>query len=281
MGDQLKINIAFLLLLFLTACEVADFGGIFISDQSVNQRFEQSMTWNKNHKTHKITVTTDNYTILTMGDSHVGSTKNLDIFFDRAKSINAAAAVMVGDLTTGHASDYAVFQNHIPTPDSLNTFLLAGNHELYFDGWNEFYSRFGSSTYYFTIQTPEAADLYICLDSGGGTLGSKQLNWLKETLQNKRSDYRYCFLLTHNNLFRFRKTASTNPPIEELHVLMELFTVHQVDMVITGHDHKHNARQFGNTIHITMDALEDGKKNAGYFQLNVNNEGLDYNFVNL
>ena len=177
MGHQLKIHIAFLLVLFSTGCETADISGMFISDKSVNQRFEQSIKWNSSRDNQKITVSTDNYFILTMSDSHVGGTKNLDIFLNRAKTINAAAVVMVGDLTTGHTKDYAVFQEHIPTQDSLPSFLVTGNHDLYFDGWNEFYSRFGSSTYFFTVQTPVATDLFICLDTGGGTLGSKQLDW--------------------------------------------------------------------------------------------------------
>ena len=112
-------------------------------------------------------------------------------------------------------------------------------------------------------------------------LGSKQLNWLKDLLLAERPNYRRCIILTHNNLFRFRRTATTNPPIEELHVLMDLFTIHQVDMVITGHDHEQHAQLFGNTTHIIMDALQDGQKNAGYFQLNVKNGSLYYRFVNL
>ena len=33
---------------------------------------------------------------------------------------------------------------------------MAGNHDLFYDGWKEFYSRFGSSTYLFTVKTPDA-----------------------------------------------------------------------------------------------------------------------------
>ena len=97
---------------------------------------------------------------------------------------NAVAVVMVGDLTTGHAEDYALFEQHLPNRDSLPSFLIPGNHDLYFNGWEEFYTRFGSSTYFFTIRTTTATDLFICLDSGGGTLGNLQLDWLKEMLEN-------------------------------------------------------------------------------------------------
>jgi len=270
-----------MLTLLLSGCDKADIAGMFLSDESVNQRFEQSMEWNTNNGYRNITVSEDNYIILTMSDSHVGGTRNLDSFLNRAKNINAAAVVMVGDLTTGHAKDYAVLEEHIPNPDSLPSFLVAGNHELYFDGWSEFYSRFGSSSYYFSVQTPVASDLFICLDTGGGTLGSKQLDWLKDILSSIRPDYRHCVILTHNNLFRLRRTATTNPPIEELHVLMDLFTKHRVDMVITGHDHEKHTKLFGNTTYITMNAIHDGKKNAAYLQLNIKSGNLDYSFINL
>ncbi|MCK5137270.1 MAG: metallophosphoesterase [Bacteroidales bacterium] len=276
----MKIPFTLIIVLTLTACEVADIPGMFISYESVNQRFEQSMEWNAMHPYREIVVPSDDYLILSMGDSHVGGTMNLDTLLSRAITSNASAVVMVGDLTTGHVEDYAVFDQHLPDQDSLPSFLIAGNHDLYFNGWEEFYSRFGSSTFFFTIRTPVATDLYICLDTGGGTLGNMQLDWFKEILESVRPDHRRCVVFTHNNLFRFRRTTTTNPPVEELVVLLELFSEHQVDMVITGHDHFHYTQRFGSTWHIVMDALKDGLSNAGYFQLNLKNGDISFRFVN-
>ena len=280
MGHQFNRLIILFMISVLTGCEKLDLTGFVISDESVNQRFNQSTEWNASHAYREIIVPSENYFILTMGDSHVGGTNNLIAFLDIAKSTNPAAIVAVGDLTTGNESDYERFQETISGYDSLPTFLIAGNHDLYFNGWNQFYSRFGSSTYLFTIQTPSAKDLFICLDSGSGTLGKKQLDWLKEILQTSRNEYRYCVLFSHNNLFRDRHTISTNPPVEELHVLMELFTIHNVDMIITAHDHEKYEVKFGNTTYITMDALEDGLDYSGYFQLNITDRNMDWEFIN-
>jgi hypothetical protein len=283
MEHPLKIPGALFLSLSLvfSACEQLDFTGMFLPDKTVNERFEQSMQWNRLHPFREISVPSDDYFILVMGDSHVGGTGNLDTFITRGRILHATALVMVGDMTTGHAEDYEVFQQHLPPQDTIPTFLLVGNHELYYNGWEQFYSRFGSSTYLFTIKTPEATDLYICLDSGGGTLGSEQLDWLKGILAELRPGYRRCMVFTHNNLFRPRHTISTNPPVEELHVLIELFTIHRVDMVINGHDHKKAVQFFGNTTYIIMDALKDGLSYAGYLQLHVSNGRVDYTFINL
>lgn len=263
------------------SCETVDLRGMFISNGSVNSRFEQSMEWNSIHPYKELVVNSDEYTIFTMSDSHVGGTENMEIFFEEAVSSNAIAAVMAGDLTTGQADDYEVFGQYLPDPSTIALFPLVGNHDLYFKGWEQFYSRFGSSIYIFTVQTSVATDLFICLDTGSGTLGSKQLNWLKVILENERPEYRRCVIFTHNNLFRFRRTTSTNPLVEELHVLMELLIENNVDMFITGHDHQKDAELFGNTIHIVLDALKDGYIDAGYMELHITNGAIDYSFINL
>ncbi len=265
----------------LFACDKLDMRGMFISYESVNSRFDQSMEWNALHPYREVIVPDDDYTLFVMGDSHVGGTDNLDTFFANALSSGAAAIVMDGDLTTGNEKDYDMFMQHLPGPDSAELFPIVGNHDLYFNGWSKYHSLFGSSTYYFTVKTPAGTDLYICLDSGSGTLGSKQAGWLREVLGKERSGHRRCVVFTHVNLFRFRHTASTSPTVEELHMLLDLFARHRVDMVVTGHDHKKSTGQFGNTTHIIMDALLDGFSDAGYLTLRINGGELTHRFVNL
>jgi len=265
----------------LNSCETVDLRGMLISYESVNSRFEQSMEWNSIHSYKELVVPLDEYSIFAMSDSHVGGTQNLETFFDNAISANAIAAVMAGDITSGQADDYEVFEQHLPDPGTIDFFPLVGNHDLYFNGWEQFYPRFGSSIYMFSVRTPLATDLFICLDTGSGTLGSKQLDWLREILESERPEYRRCIIFTHNNLFRFRRTTSTNPLVEELHVLMELLFENNVDMFITGHDHQKDAEILGNTIFIVLDALKDGYIDAGYMELQITGGIIDYSFINL
>ncbi|MGM0464400.1 MAG: metallophosphoesterase family protein [Bacteroidota bacterium] len=269
------------LLAVFSSCERFEMRGFIMSYESADRRFEQSMEWNARHPYKEINVSNEEYSIFAMGDSHVGTTKNLDRFFDEATAAGAVAAVMAGDITDGHPEDYNLFSRHLPAVDSLNYFMITGNHDLYFDGWKQFYSLFGSSTYIFTVRTPQATDLFICTDTGGGTLGKDQLEWLKNILKNERPGCRHCFLFTHNNLFRIRHTTSTNPPVEELHVLMDLCVRHNIDMVVAGHDHKKNVVKFAGTTHITMDALKDGYEDAGYLVLDIGPDSAAYEFVQL
>ncbi|MFO7790586.1 MAG: metallophosphoesterase [Bacteroidales bacterium] len=276
-----KLVCLFLLSLLFTACDLFEMRGFVASYESVNERFDQSMEWNDEHPFKTITVADDDYNIFVMADSHTGGVLNLNAFFDEAIDINAVAAVMVGDLTNGHSADYKKFDNQVPDEDVLLTFPVVGNHDLYFDGWKQFYKHFGSSTYLFTVNTATSSDLYICLDTGSGTLGSSQLNWLKDILENERQAYRYCVVFTHNNLFRIRHTTSTNPCVEELRVLTDLSVRYNIDVIITGHDHKRNLVVMGNTTHVTLDALKDDYKYAGYFNLHIENGDLGYDFINL
>lgn len=275
-----KIIILLVGSLIFSACDKFEMRGFLFSYESVDQRFEQSMEWNSGNPYKAINISEKEYNIAVMADSHVGNTKNLDLFLDETINMNAIAAVMAGDLTNGHEQDYKTFNEHLTNHTNLLTFPIAGNHDLYFDGWKNFYSLFGSTTYMFTVNTPTASDLFICTDTAGGTLGKDQLEWLTGILETERHKHRYCIIFTHNNLFRIRHTTSTNPFVEELRVLMELSIKYQIDMVIAGHDHARNVVQFGNTTHITLDALTDSYKDPGYLKLTIKDE-IEYEFVNL
>ena len=276
-----KYLIFFLMTGLLTSCYEVDFTGFFMRSEKANQRFTESMEWNALNPYQHIVLDTDEYLLLVMGDTHVGSTKNLLHFFDIAQSRQAEAVVMLGDLVTGRKEDYLVFYDALPDKESMMWFPLAGNHDLFFGGWEHFYDLFGASVYLFTIETPEATDLFIALDTGSGTLGSKQIEWLSETLSDIRSDYRHCILFTHNNLLRNPPTLTTNPPVEELHVLMDLFLRHSVDLFIASHDHRRNEFHFGNTTYVVLDAMSDGLSNAGYLKLYITGEGVEYQFYSL
>jgi hypothetical protein len=275
------IILAPLLACCLSACDEMEPRGFIAAYETADQRFEQSVAWNNIHAARDVSVTAEEYVIYAMGDSHVGETVNLDAFFDDALEENAAAAVMAGDLTTGHEADFHTFAAHMPPAESLRTFPLVGNHDLYFGGWQHFYAIFGASTYTFEIHTAAASDLCICLDSGGGTLGSRQMGWLKNILEDSRDQYRHCIIFTHNNLFRFRPTGTTNPLVEEIRVLVDLFVRYHVDMVVTAHDHKRNTGILGHTTHIIMDALADDCDNAGYLKIYVDASQIRYKFVSL
>lgn len=267
------------LMLLLAGCEKMEMRGFIASYEDAEERFRQSSEWNSLHGPAQININTLDYKVFAMGDSHVGGTRNLELFFSDARESGAAAAVMVGDLTTGHAEDFNRFEAMIPPADSLSCFAVPGNHDLYFNGWDSYYELFGSSSLQFVVNTPLGSDLFICLDSGGGTLGSSQLEWVEGLLEQSREDYRHCTVFTHVNLFRFRPTASTNPFVEEIRELLDLFTRYHVEMVVNGHDHKRDSGNLGPTTYLIMDALLDGFPDASYLELHYSDQSIDYSFT--
>lgn len=276
---QLKIRLLLLAAITFTisSCEKDD---IFPQEEhSVNQRFSQSMAWNETHPYREIVTSSDNYTILFMGDSHIGTTGNLNNFISIAETNNTAAIVMAGDLTAGDEKSCNELESCLHSGSSLLSFLTVGNHDLWpKTGWDEFYARFGASVYYFTVKTPGGTDLYISLDSGSGTLGTDQLEWFESLLQNQRSDYRRCIVFTHLNFFRFRHTEISNPLVEELNKLIDIFTRYQVDMLVSGHEHKKSEEVFGNTTYVVLEPLKDDADNAGYFDFNIMSGKITYSF---
>jgi hypothetical protein len=284
MGNIIKrISIVFSMVIALSACtnSTIDVTGYFYSVDKINTRFDQSEQWNSNHPFKQVVSSTENYQLLVAADSHVGPVHNLELFLDEAKKPENVAYVLVGDVVTGKAEDYMRLDSVLPKYEVKPGFIIVGNHDLYFDGWQSFYKLFGSSVYYFTVQTPSASDLFICLDSGSGTLGDKQLAWLKNVLATVRPNCRNCVIFTHVNFFRNRHTGSTNPLVTELEVLIDLFLKSNVNMVMMGHDHERSLNQLGNTTYVTMDALLDGHPKASWVKLNVSGSKVGYSFVDV
>ncbi len=107
--------------LLATACSKES--EFITSSESVDMRFNESREWNMSHPSRDIIVESDDYSILAMADIHVGSTANLDRFYDIARTKKPAAVIIDGDLTGGLSEDYAKFENHMPQDDSLRSFL--------------------------------------------------------------------------------------------------------------------------------------------------------------
>lgn len=283
MGNSNRIGTGLLIFcgLLYSACGKLDPEGFIHSSYPVNERVKQSLELNSTIKSREVIVAGNEYSLLVAGDSHVGGTKNLFKFLSAANTPGISGMVMVGDLTTGHAEDYDSFKRALDFNNSGPAFMIPGNHDLFFEGWKSFFYYFGSSVYSFRVITPDTSDLYICLDSGSGTHGWRQIEWLENLLAGERGKNRYCIIFTHVNFFREHRTTSTNPLVDELRTILGLCYNYSVNMVITGHDHRRSADKLGGTTFVTLDALEDGFSDASYLRLNIREAGPEYIFEDI
>lgn len=268
-----------------TGCDRYDLSGFFASPSiGVDKRFAQSLEYNATHPTDTLIVSkSDSYSILLGSDFHIEQeSENLPEFIATANKNNAVAAIITGDITDqkGGIDIAADILKREPAGIPLRT--VVGNHDLYFGQWENYKTHFGTSTYHFVVQTPDTADLFVCLDSGNGTLGKKQTDWLAELLKNNRHLYRHCIVATHTNFFDTDMTQIPSGlfPLEETAVLTNLFAQYNVTLVANGHDHHFEEYLYNGTRYLTIGSAADRNDDANCVLLSVA-DNIDYRRINI
>ena len=280
-------NISIIVMALLcVCCDSFEMKG-FIAPTSdvVNKRFEKSMSLSDN-KAVKIIEADESYTFYVCTDPHIdGSYNNLREFSTRLRNdSHASFGVVLGDCQDGRNNlpKYIEAIEYIDDVQSKNLpiFSLIGNHDIYFNGWNEFTSLLGPSVYWFELKYAKGRDIFIVLDSASGTLGGKQMSWLREFLSSERDKYRHCFVLTHTNIFYTDNSqlASGCMNLEETALLSDLFNRHKVTLCLQGHDHYRDDIMLGGVRYTIVGTINDEALNAEYLIVQVSNSGIEYHW---
>ena len=265
------------LVLTLTTCNPNyDMPGMFNgSSIRADDRFDESMAYNEKAGYSHIIVPED-YRIYVCTDTHVDSTtRNVESFVKAYKSDpKCPFAIHLGDLVNAKGNYSRFFEamatipeGYVPGKDTI--FYTVGNHDLYFNQWEEYKKYVPTSTYWFDTRTIDGKllDLFICIDSGEGTLGVSPLNWLRETLKEKSAEnYRHIIVFTHTHMFKKDDSQghTSNYSMEETYDLTALFSKYQVSMYWSGHDHSREMSNYGGVTYIVVDALLDPEERPFY-----------------
>lgn len=279
----------FIIVAMLTAsCSLTpnlDMVGMFYGQSPRNDtRFEQSLEYNKEHGVCRtLALPSDNYKVYVATDMHVDSTwRNLTEFCTRAQAdAESPFTLILGDVINAQ-NNYPHFMEGMK-PLAKTWFCTAGNHDIYFGQWQQYLETIGSSTYWFVAQTPSAKDLFICLDSSDGTLGRKQLKWVKDLLAVKTAEgYRHIIVFTHTHLFKRDASQghTSNYTLEETYELTDLFARNGVEWYLCGHDHSREVTEMKGVKYIIVDAIEDPEKKPGYLIAHIGDK-LTYEFIDL
>ncbi len=246
-------------------------------------RFEDSQSYNAEHaeKYSDIVLTTDEYKVYYGTDMHVDSTwRNTTKWAQAAENDAACAfAIVLGDVINAQ-DNYPHFLSGM-SPLTKRWFCTAGNHDIYYGQWKEYLQYIGSSVYKFQVVTPNAKDLYICLDSSDGTLARKQFGWLKTTLQSvQEAGYRHIIVYTHTHIFKHDGTQghTSNYVLEETYAILDLLGQNHVDWYVSGHAHSRNVTDFKGVKYIIVDTLQDPEEEAAYMVARVGQK-LEYEFI--
>ena len=272
--EYLKYILYLTIVFAMSSCEydLIRFGW---TDYSVDERFNDSKTYNETHPAQCLEVDSDEYSFIATSDYHLHQEEVfLPQLFCYINSSESKFIILNGDIYNSKEefADYAfsALANGIKIP----AYYTCGNHDQYF-GWEMYFSRWGSSTYSFTVTTPNHKDLYIALETGSSTLGIGQYEWLVDVLST-REEYRYCIVFTHSN-FTYQGLTNGVFTQEETVVLLDLFAKNNVNLVISGHSHIENDKTIANVRYITTGAMKDGH----FGTCQVGNSEVDFEFETL
>lgn len=263
-------------LLMASSCNRLDIPGMIINRSDTEQRVADWLDWNEQNGMPVINNVPDNYTFYSCSDSHINddNSRLAKYITIERNDPEAVFSIIAGDLANESGegpfilTDSAMMFDPLTQAENDPCFPIIGNHDVYFDCAKFYKQHFHTSTYTVTVNTVSGLkDLFIFLDSGNGTHGRRQLDWLEEQLSH-RTEYRYCFVISHNWLFRttynYTTTPAANLPEDEQYAFMDLMSRNAVDMVIMGHFHYRDVKTFAGVKYVMTDNLNDGKTEPSY-----------------
>lgn len=245
----------------------ADLEGFLHSTSGTpDERFEQSMLYEQSSdRVTEFNAPAEEYNLYLCSDSHLnGDYTYPALFAEKFLSDEQAVGVC---LHLGDIIDIKGAERYDEIKMSFGDawkrmYTTAGNHDLYFAQWDAYLENCGGSSYSFVVKTPGGAkDLYICYESGGGTLGIKQREWLDKTLEDASSEgYRHIIPYSHTNFFKkdYSGGIESSYNVEETYSLVGEFARTGVDMVLTGHSHVVHYTTCNGIPFISLGALKDG-----------------------
>lgn len=264
------------------SCNHIDIKGLFLpTGDTVQSRFEQSAKMNEGLYAGFLEAD-ENYEFYAATDPHVEQThENLSIFNDALRNdADASFGVILGDCidVKDNLPKYLAALSYDPERHTCDSriFHILGNHDAFFNGWDDFKELVGPSVYWFEVVFPGGKDLYISLDTATGTLGRKQTEWFRTFMEKNRRSYRHCVILTHTNFFYTdnSQTGSGNMPIEESFALIDFLGKQNVSLVLQGHDHYREELIYNNVIYTILGAITDESESPEYLKVEVNSEGM-------
>jgi 3',5'-cyclic AMP phosphodiesterase CpdA len=260
-----------LTLLLFPACE-ADLAGFITTSSDLDTRLESRNVFVFLTDNDRNPSLGNEYSFIVLTDTHIenGRTHGLERLKDSIVP-DDKFVVITGDITQdGRREDVEKFIEIADTLD-IPCYPVIGNHDVYFKNWPVWRDLIGSTMYRIDRDT---TSLFF-LDTANATLGSIQLNWLRDGLMTAGS---HVFVFTHTNLF-----VETPKDIQQLTDTRERGRIisllkGRAHAMFTGHMHKRLIRDAGGVSYIS---IEDFRRHKAYCRVHVSDAEIRYEFLNL
>jgi predicted phosphodiesterase len=151
---------------------------------------------------------------------------------------------------------------------------VLGNHDIYHSGFPNWKELIGSSVY--RIDGDSA--MLLMLDSANGTLGARQIDWVKKNMAARNAGQKNVFVFSHMNLFTAESFSLNSleqlTDIRERARLLSLFSG-KAAMVFTGHTHLRVLHKAGGVDYVSVEAFRD---TGAFVRVYVDGGGVRYTF---
>ena len=289
---NLLVLIGLILISGLYSCNRLDVLGMVVNRSDTEERVADWLDWDNQHNPFVIDSVADTYRFYSCSDVHHNddNSRLTAYITEERNDPQAVFSIIAGDIANESGEQpYILCEEAMTFHPALQTkndpcYPIIGNHDVYYNCADFFKQHFHTSTYTVTVKTLGGyQDLFVFLDSGNGTHGSRQLEWLEQQLAH-RSNYRHCFVISHNWLFRtnynYTTTPAANLPEDEQYAFMDLMSRNNVEMVVMGHFHYRDVKRFNGVTYVMTDNFNDGGTTPSYMVFTVG-EQINYEYKTL
>jgi hypothetical protein len=273
--------------LCLASCDV-DLFGLFGSDDSS----EREKYWDKFVYVQERGQTTplvfDNaYSFIVLTDTHVfdagadadeklsrlgACINNQSQYIPAGCTLDDKFIVITGDITQtgGRASLEKVLR--ICDSFDIPFYPVIGNHDVWFGNFSVWRDLIGSTVYRINASNT----MLLMIDSANATFGAKQLSWLQNQLNSKRTGQVNCFIFMHSNFFNgaFEDNVSQFMDFREIARALSIIDG-KAGIVFSGHSHD---RLLNSTAATIYQNIEDFNSNGVFVRVFVKNGEVSYHF---
>jgi len=162
-----------------------------------------------------------------------------------------------GDLTMfGKEAEYKNFINHA-NQLTVPSYPAIGNHDLYNNGWENYWRSLGPSVYSFCGGNAK----FVVIDTASGEIGQKQMEWIRKELKENKQPL--TFVVTHVPIYGGSHGICEFPKSQERQELIDLFEKYEVDYVLEGHYHGYVYISSNGVRYITSGSFSEGLLDSG------------------